>query len=83
MMRNLGEFAAGHGTNGDVDELTTLKFCADYGQGSLGWSDSFCLGGWRWVIEAPKVQERELAKTWIDRVEERWARRAAIKVDWR
>lgn len=34
----VGEFAADHGANGDVDELSILKFCVENEQGYLGWS---------------------------------------------
>jgi mannan endo-1,4-beta-mannosidase len=51
----VGEFAADHGANGDVDELAILKLCAENGQGCLGWS---------WKGNASPLEGLDIALTW-------------------
>lgn len=51
----VGEFAADHGANGDVDELAILKLCAENGQGCLGWS---------WKGNGSPLEGLDIALTW-------------------
>jgi len=51
----VGEFAADHGANGDVDELAILKHCAANGQGCLGWS---------WKGNMAPLEGLDIALTW-------------------
>jgi mannan endo-1,4-beta-mannosidase len=51
----VGEFAADHGANGDVDELSILKWTHLNGQGCLGWS---------WKGNAAPLEGLDIALTW-------------------
>lgn len=51
----VGEFAADHGANGEVDELAILKWTHLNGQGCLGWS---------WKGNASPLEGLDLALTW-------------------
>jgi len=51
----VGEFAADHGANGDVDEHSILRQCEDNGQGYLGWS---------WKGNMAPLESLDIALTW-------------------
>lgn len=51
----VGEFAADHGTNGDVDEHSILRLTHENGQGCLGWS---------WKGNMSPLEGLDIARTW-------------------
>lgn len=51
----VGEFAADHGANGDVDEHSILRLTHENGQGCLGWS---------WKGNMPPLEGLDIALTW-------------------
>lgn len=51
----VGEFAADHGANGEVDELAILKWTHRNGQGCLGWS---------WKGNTAPLEGLDIALTW-------------------
>lgn len=51
----VGEFAADHGANGDVDEHAILRLTHENGQGCLGWS---------WKGNMPPLEGLDIALAW-------------------